>query len=266
MNKKIKNTSSLFLFLLILLLSVTSSVVLANNKAVVTKHLGRQIPLDLKFVNSKGEQVLLRNLINKPTVLDFAYYRCSGICTPLMIELADVINKVDSSPGKDFDVITLSIDQNETPKMAAEKKHAMLGISNKKIPDSSWTFLTGDSTNIYKLTKSAGFGFARTYGGFLHKGVIIFVDKTGKIVQYLNPGYLKQQGGFQIIPAEFEMAVEKAGEGQITATVQSVLQTCYTYIPKGKSAIILYMVLGTGLITLTTVIIIIKRFDAKSKT
>ncbi len=226
--------------------------------AEIVHHTGNRIPMDLTFTNSDGKKVLLKDLINKPTVLDFCYYNCAGICTPLMLEVSDVIGKVKYEPGIDYQILSISIDQNETPKMAAGKKRAMIGMADRAVPDSGWRFLTGDSTNIYKLTDAAGFRFKRSYGGFLHKGVLIFVDKTGKIVQYLDPGY-KKTGDFSILPSNFELAIEKAGKGEVTSTIQKVLQTCYSFIPKGNDLLVLMLVLASGIISVAVVFIVVKK-------
>jgi protein SCO1 len=243
----------------LLLFLIVNSVFANNDSPVVTQHLGRQLPLDLTFTDSNGKQVLLKDLVNKPTVIDFVYFNCAGICTPLMMEVSDVIGKVKYEPGYDYNVISISIDQNETTKMAAEKKRAMLGFCEKVIPDSAWTFLTGDSASIYTLTNAAGFGFVRNRAGIQHQGVLIFVDKTGKIVQYLSPGYIKESAEFKILPSEFELAVEKAANGEVTSTLTKVLQTCSRYIPQGRSMIILLIIFGSGVLTLSAVFIIIKR-------
>ena len=128
----------------------------------------------------------------------------------------------------------------------------------RKIPDTAWTFLTGDSTNIYKLTDIAGFHFRRSYNGFLHKGVLIFIDKDGTIVQYMSPKY-NRKGDFEILPSGFEVAIEGAQHVTISETIQTVLKTCYTFIPKGKDLVVMGLVLLTGLIVIVTVIIIIKK-------
>lgn len=251
-----------FVIVFTLLSSVNSTTYADYKEAKVVKRLGNKLPLELIFVNSNGEKVKLSNLINKPTIIDFCYYRCAGICTPLMTEIADVIGKVKYEPGKDYNILSISIDQNETPEMAAQKKRAMLGLMSRKIPESGWLFLTGDSTNIYQLTDAAGFHFKRTYGGFLHKGVLIFVDKNGEIVQYLSPGYT-QKGDFQILPSRFEVAIEGAQTGEISSTIESVLKTCYTFIPKGNDALVFGLILFVGLVVVITVLIIIKRVKPK---
>ena len=259
MEKELNLVSRIFLIVVLFLFQLATSVHADNKSPVVTKHLGKVIPLDLKFTDSQGKEVTLKNLINKPTVIDFVYYHCPGICTPLMMEVSDVIGKVKYEPGTDYDIICISIDHNETTQMAADKKQAMFSLSSKEIPDSAWTFLTGDSTSIYEITNVAGFGFVKNELGYQHQGVLIFVDKDGKIVQYLSPGYVKETAEFKILPSEFELAVEKASKGEITSTLTKVLQTCSRYIPKGRSGIILLIIFGSGIITLSVVFIIIKR-------
>ena len=263
MKKQFYTSRKIFIITIPILFLFSSYANAGTEYPEVTKHLGKILPLDLTFTNSHGKKVVLKDLINRPTVIDFVYYRCTGICTPLMAELSEIIGKVKYEPGKDYDVISISIDQFETPKIATEKKHDMLSISSKVIPDSAWAFLTGDSTSIYKLTNAAGFKFVRVSNGFLHKGVLIFVDKTGTIVQYLSPGFVKQTGDFAILPSEFELAVEKAGKGEITSTIEKVLQTCSTFVAKGKSAIVLFLVFASGIITITIVLIIIKKTKVK---
>lgn len=246
-------------FCIVAITILPAKQIIAQRLAEVTEHLGSQLPLDVKLVNSKGEQVILKDLIKKSTIIDFVYYKCAGICTPLMIEVSDVVEKSDYTPGKDYDIISISIDQNETPKMAAEKKRAMIGLSGYSIPDTSWYFLTADSASIYTLTNSAGFGFTRTKGGFLHKGVLIIVDKTGKIVQYLKPGYVQESGNFQILPSEFDMAIRTAQKGKITQTIAKVLQTCFTYIPHGRMVFILIMIFIVSMLIILGIVLIIKK-------
>ncbi len=252
--KKLK----LIIVIILFSISAVTAVFADYNSVEIVHHLGDKIPLTLTFTNSDGNKVLLKDLVDKPTVLDFCYYNCAGICTPLMLEVSDVIGKVKYNPGVDYNIISISIDQNETSRMAADKKKAMIGMAEREVPDSSWIFLTGDSTNIYKLTDAAGFRFKRSHGGFLHKGVLIILDKSGKIVQYLDPGYEKT-GDFQILPSNFELAIEKASKGEVTSTIEKVLQTCYSFIPKGNDLLVLMLVLASGLISIAVVFVVIKK-------
>jgi protein SCO1/2 len=262
MNLKNKHPGGFaFILLLLIILNIKPSYA-DYDSAEIVHRLGDRVPLNLAFTTSEGKVVLLKDIINKPTILDFCYYRCAGICTPLMMEISDIVGKVKYVPGTDYKIISLSIDQNETPQMAADKKRAMIQLASRSISDSSWIFLTGDSANIYKMTDATGFHFKRTFAGFQHKGVLIILDKTGKIVQYLDPGY-GQNGSFEILPSSFGLAIKKAGTGEVTSTIEKVLQTCYSFIPKGNDLLVLMLVLASGFISVTVVFILIKKAKLK---
>ena len=128
----------------------------------IDEQLGKYISLDSQFKNESGEIVLLKDLIDRPVVIAFVYYQCPSICNPLMLEIADVVNKVDLNLGADYKIICISINDDETPVIATSKKNNFLGMINHKVNSNAWVFLTGDSTNILKCTQSAGFYFKRT--------------------------------------------------------------------------------------------------------
>ena len=74
---------------------------------------GQYAALDTKLVNETGDTVLLKDVINKPTILNLVYYQCPGTCSPLMWGVSKFIDQVDLQPGKDYDVITISFDPTE---------------------------------------------------------------------------------------------------------------------------------------------------------
>lgn len=214
-----------------------ASLFSANEKKVkvgIDEQLGKTVPLNLTFTDANNNKVLLKDLITKPTVFAFVYYNCPAICTPLMIELADVTSKSDLMPGEDYNIITLTMDEKETYRDAAEKKSDIIRGSELEYPGSSWTFLTGDSASIKQLADAAGFYFERKGDQFIHTGALIFIDKTGKITRYLFPGY-NDKYGFSILPFDFKMAVNETAQGKAVPTISRVLQYCFSYDPEGKT-------------------------------
>ena len=243
--------------LVIILISASGFAEENNYKSdEVVVHTGKYIPLNLYFTDAAGKKVLLKNIIDKPTVIDFGYFRCTGICTPLMTEISDVIGKVDLTPGKDYNIICLSIDENETPAMAAQKKDELLGLVRRSIDPSSWKFLTGDSLSIKKITDAVGFHFYRSGNIIVHKVVLVFVDKNGKICSYLQPGY-NRRGDFTILPSEFQMAVIDASKGTIDPGVLDALQTCLG-IKKGN-LYVFFTIFIVGIFTIVATLLIIKK-------
>jgi protein SCO1 len=233
---------------LILLLGAVQAVA-SQNDADIQEHLGTRLPLDLKFSDSDGSSVLLKDIINKPTIIDFVYYECPGICSPLMTEVAHVANISDLIPGKDYQILSISMDETETPEIALKKKRTFLSlIDSKSFPDSAWRFLTGDSLSIDRLTKAAGFMFKRTGRNFIHAGVLIFISPSGEVCRYLYPNYSETRG-FGILPFDFKMAVLETAQGKQVPVIGRVLQFCFSYDPQGKTYVFnILRIFGAGII------------------
>ncbi|MBZ0200251.1 MAG: SCO family protein [Ignavibacteriaceae bacterium] len=203
----------------------------------IDEQLGKTIPLNLTFTDENNHRVQLKELITKPTVFAFVYYNCPAICTPLMIELADVTNKSDLMPGEDYNIITLSMDEHEISADAIKKKDDIIIGSELEYSGSSWTFLTGDSASVKQLADAVGFYFERKGDQFIHTGALIFIDKSGKITRYLFPGY-NSKYGFSILPFDFKMAINETAQGKAVPTISRVLQYCFSYDPEGKTYVL----------------------------
>ncbi len=203
----------------------------------IDEQLGKYIPLELIFNDEAGNPVRLGELIDGPTVLSFVYYNCPGICSPLLFETANIINKSALEPGYDYKVISISIDNTETPETASKKKKEMISGIDKDIPAESWRYLTGSGENIKKITSSAGFYFKKERDEFLHAGSLIFIDKNGKICRYLFPGYTEKRG-FGILPFDFKMAVLETADSKQSPTIARMLKFCFSYDADGKQYVL----------------------------
>jgi len=89
------NKILLYLFFSFIVLVHPKEIFASDNESItITEQLGKNIPLNLEFKNSDGKTVVLKNYFtDKPVVFAFVYYKCPGICTPLMTEIATIINK-----------------------------------------------------------------------------------------------------------------------------------------------------------------------------
>lgn len=223
--------------LVTLILSLSfATLSFANDKIEVgiDEQLGEHIPMDVSFNDENGNPVGLDSLITGPTVLALVYYHCPGICNPLMFELANVMNKSDLELGYDYNVVSISIDEFETPEIASDKKKEMLSSFDKDISEDDWHFLTGNKENIKKITEATGFHFKREGNELRHAGTLIFVDKNGKICRYLFPSYTENHG-YGILPFDFKMAVLETSQGKETPTIARVLRFCFSYDAEGQT-------------------------------
>jgi len=233
----------------------------------IDEQLGSYIPLDAHFKDAQGNEVALKELISESdaTVLAFVYYQCPGICSPLLFELSDVVNKSDLELGYDYNIVAISMDEFETPEIAAEKKRTFLSALDSNVPADSWKFLTGDSTDIRTVSNAAGFYFKREGDQFRHTGAFIFIDKEGKICRYLFPGY-SDRGGFSILPFDFKMAVLETNEGKVSPTIAKVLQFCFSYDPEGKSYVLnVTRIFGAGILILVALFVAFIIFKPKKE-
>jgi protein SCO1/2 len=191
----------------------------------ITEHLGDTIPLQLSFNNEQGQPVQLNELIKKPTILVLIYFDCPGICPAILSGVSDVIEKSDMTLGKEFQVITISFNENDTPQQAVEKKKNFL--RKKSLPYAkSWIYLTGDSLSIRTMTNAVGYHFQRAGNDFLHPVSIIILSPVGKVTRYLY--------GTSYLPFDLKMAIVEAQKGQARPTINRVLEYCFSYDPEGR--------------------------------
>ncbi len=198
----------------------------ADTRPGINEKLGETLPLDLTLTDDSGRTVLLRDLITKPTILNFVYYRCSHTCPALLSGLSDVLSKVELAPGKDFAVLTISFDETETPDLAAQKKVDYQKAARREFPDGSWNFMTADKETIARITRAAGFGFRRAPNGFAHPVALIVLSPSGKITRYLY--------GIKFLPMDLTLAITEASKGLAVPTVNKLLLYCYSYDPEGR--------------------------------
>jgi protein SCO1/2 len=207
----------------------------------IDEKLGQFIPLDLTFYDENGNAILLRRLIHKPTILAPVYYSCPNICSFLLFNLAGVINKMPSEPGKEYRVVAFSFDETEKPNLALEKKKMYLKMIEKPFPEDAWRFLTGDKENIHQLTDAIGFHFKRQGQDFLHPVSLVILSPDGKVTRYIY--------GTEFLPFDIKMALLEASEGKVGPTLSKVLRFCFSYDPKGRKYVFNTLKV-TGIVTL----------------
>ena len=117
---------------------------------------GKYADLNVRVVNEAGDTVNLKDVINKPTILNMVYFQCPGTCSPLMWGISKFIDEVDLQLGKDYQVVTISFDPTEKIVLGISKKASYINTMKKKDAATGWLFFVTDSADIAKITKSVG--------------------------------------------------------------------------------------------------------------
>src|ERR1700727_3740194 len=134
-------------------------------KVGVSQHLNQQLPLDASFVDDTGKAVKLGDYFGKhPAILSLVYYNCPMLCSEELDGLTGALEMVKLTPGKDFDVVIISIDPSETPELAARKKAFYVKRYGRPETAAGWHFLTGQPAAIDAVSNAVGFGYVRVPG------------------------------------------------------------------------------------------------------
>ena len=200
------------------------------NKIQITQKLNAQLPLGLQFRDETGKTVSLGDYFGKrPAILSMVYYQCKMLCPEEINGLVGALEMVKFNPGKDFNVIFVSIDPAETPAMAAEAKNLYIRRYGRPETAPGWHFLTGQQSAIDALAAATGYGYTRVPGPdgkmtqFAHASSIEIVTPEGRIAQY----YL----GVEYPPSGLQRSLLTASGGQIGSPVDNILTYCYRYNP-----------------------------------
>jgi protein SCO1 len=202
---------------------------LLKNVAIIQK-LNTQIPLGLEFRDETGKDVRLGDYFGKrPVILSMVYYQCKMLCPEEIDGLVSALMMVKFRPGKDFDVVFVSIDPSETPEIAAQEKALYVKRYGHPETANGWHFLTGQQPAINSLASAVGFGYTRVPGPdgvmnqFAHASSIELLTADGKLSQY----YL----GVEYPPNDLRLGLVETSEGKIGSPVDAILTYCYRYNP-----------------------------------
>jgi protein SCO1/2 len=187
---------------------------------------GQFAALDTKLVDEKGDTVLLKDVINKPTILNLVYFECPGTCSPLMWGVSKFIDQVDLKLGKDYEVITISFDPSERIGLGIDKKVSYSSVMTNKEAAKHWRFFVSDSLNIARLTQSVGFNYQRVNNQYVHPTGLIALGPDGKIIRYLR--------GIDFPPFDIKITMIEAANGKIGPSINRLLAVCYSYDTKGN--------------------------------
>jgi protein SCO1/2 len=220
------------------------------NKVGIAQRLNEQLPLGLTFTDDQGKQVQLASYFGKrPAILALVYYQCPMLCSEELNGLTGALQMVDEVPGRDFNVIVVSIDPTEGTDLAAAKKRTYLKRYGHPETASGWHFMTGTQANIDALTKAVGFGYVKIPGPdgkltqFAHASSIQIVTPEGKLAQY----YM----GVEYSPKDLRLGLAEASANRIGSPVDNILTYCYHYDPQTNkhSLIVARVVQMGGLVT-----------------
>jgi protein SCO1/2 len=216
----------------------------------IDQKLNQSIPLDLVFHDEHGKQVRLGEYFGqKPVILSMVYYNCPMLCTQVLNGLESSLKLIPMDVGKQFNMVTVSIDPTERPVLAAAKQALYTGLYGRPGASEGWHFLTGDEQQIRQLANALGFRYAYDPDSkqFAHASAIMLLTPEGKISRYFY--------GIQFPSRDMRLGLVEASEGKIGTPVDQVLLFCYHYDPStGKYGLLISrLIQAAGAVTVLAI-------------
>ncbi len=203
-------------------------------KIDVKEHLGETIPLDLEFITSDGDTVILESFFHqdKPIILVLAYYNCPMLCTLVLNGMVEAARQIPLDPATDYQVVVVSIDSTETPPLAAKKKTNYVASLARPGAEQGLVFTVGEGQSSRVLAQSVGFKYYwdEKSEQWAHPAVLTFLTPEGKISRYLY--------GIQYKPNDIRLGLLEASKGNVGSTLEKVILYCYHYDPDSQGYVL----------------------------
>lgn len=208
----------------------------------IDEKLGGFVPLDIPLIDENGKTILLKDALKGPTILTFIYYKCENTCNLLLTGIAGVLKTYSGKQENKPNLITISIDESDTPADAVKIKHLAFSAIENEYPKEKWRFLTASKESIAKVTSATGFRYIKQGKDFDHPIGLIILSPKGKIVRYIN--------GSDFLPVDISITLLEASSGTVKPTVARVLRMCFTYDPKSHQFV--FNILRVSLVVVIT--------------
>jgi len=205
----------------------------AQHEPAVLRQVGLEqrlhefIPLDLMWWDETGKPVLLGDYFGtKPVILTLVYYDCPNLCTLVLNGLLRTLRVLSLTVGKDFNVLTVSINPDNSPSLAAVKQAQYIRDYGRADAANGWHFLTGQPEAIQRLTQAVGLRY--TYDAateqFAHAAGLMVLTPQGQLARYFY--------GVEYAPRDVRLSLVEAAAPKIGSPIDQLLLLCYHYDPQ----------------------------------
>ncbi len=201
----------------------------ALKKVGIEQKLNSSLPLDATFKDESGKEIKLGDYFGKekPVVLALVYYECPMLCNEVLNGLTGSLKGISFDVGKEFDVVAISFDarENNKPNLAKNKKESYVERYNRPESADGWHFLTGEQSEIDKITKAVGFNyhFDEKSNQFAHAGGITVITPEGKLSKYFY--------GIDYSPKDLKFGIMESSKNRIGNPADQLYLYCYHYDP-----------------------------------
>lgn len=201
----------------------------ALKDAVIDEKAGVKIPFDVKLTDQDGIPVVLGQYFSandkRPVILTLGYYGCPMLCSLVLNGLTDALKNISFTPGKDYRIVSVSIDDREKTDLAKKKQQAYLSSMKASETADWWKFHVASREESKRLADAVGFNYAfdSKIDQFAHGAGFFVLSPEGVLARTLF--------GINYTPSDVKLALSEASDGKIGSFVDRVLLSCFHYDP-----------------------------------
>lgn len=188
----------------------------------IQEHLNQVVPLGLTFKTTRGQAVRLSELVRgeRPVIFTLNYSDCPMLCSLQLNGLVTALGQLDRVLGRDFEIVTISLDPNETSEQARQTEQRYLTEAGAS---GGWHFLTGDKVSIDAIAGALGISYAynEKRREYVHPASLVITTPGGRISRYLY--------GIEYLPKTLSLSLVEAAEGKIGTSLDRLILYCFHY-------------------------------------
>jgi len=161
----------------------------------------------------------------RPVVLALAYFDCPMLCTQVLNGMTAALKTLNFDAGRDYEVVVVSIDPRDTPRVAGDKKMAYVASYGRPQTAAGWHFLTGTESSIKPVADALGFRYVYdpALQQYAHGAAIYVATPKGVVARYLL--------GIDFAPRDLRLSIVEASNNVLGTVTDRVLLLCYHYDP-----------------------------------
>ncbi|MBZ0253960.1 MAG: SCO family protein, partial [Candidatus Methylomirabilis sp.] len=159
----------------------------------------------------------------RPVLVTLNYADCPMLCSLELSGLVAGLKEIELTAGKDFEIVTVSIDATATPEKIARWKDRYVKDYGRPEAAAGWRFLAGDEASIHALAEAVGFRYRwiEERKEFAHAAAIAVASPEGRVVRYLY--------GIAFPRTTLRLSLVEAAEGKIGTPLDQALLFCFHY-------------------------------------
>jgi protein SCO1/2 len=186
-------------------------------------HPGARLPLKEKLVDESGRAVELGAYFAKsPVILVLEYLRCTSLCgVTLRNLLGDTLKRLPLQPGRDYQLVAISIDPRDKPNDAAEATTKYAALLDRGDGNAGVHFLTGEPAAVRRIADTIGFPYRydSLLDAYIHPAGFVVAAPDGVISRYVE--------GFTASTSDMIAALADAEQDKSQGPLTRLLVLCH---------------------------------------